>query len=405
MSAEVCATPVGELAEAPEVNWRRLVAVFALTQTVGFVALTQAFSVLLVPMTDDLGISRTAAAGAATVSTLVGAVAAMPVGRLLDRYGGRWVMSAGSLVGVLAVVLWSQAHSVAHLYLAFGLAGLALAMSAYEAAFSVLVVATEHAERDRAILAVTMVAGVSTYLAYPPLGWLATQVGWRHTVELMAVLLLVVSVPLHVWSIPGSAVHARRARRRPSVPIGAAVRQTRFWLLTASFVAQSAATSAVLLLLITYLLDIGHSVAVATSVPLAVGVLQILSRLALVTLAGRLSLPQVTAASFAIQGVGLLALPLVGLSIPLTVLCVSAVGLANGVAVIARPSILADAFGAAQFASIMAAITVPMALARAGAPLGAAWLSDWRFLVLAGLASLGAALALLPLTLTKGRPS
>jgi hypothetical protein len=128
------------------------------------------------------------------------------------------------------------------------------------------------------------------------------------------------------------------------------------------------------------------------------------SRLVLTTLARNLKLTRAAAVAFAIQGLGLLVLPLVGLSIPLTVLCVAAVGLGNGVSVIARPSIVADSFGTAQFASILAAMTVPMALARAGAPLGAAWLGDWRFLVLAGLASLVASLALVPLWLGR-RPT
>ena len=51
----------------------------------------------------------------------------------------------------------------------------------------------------------------------------------------------------------------------------------------------------------------------------------------------------------------------------------------------------------ARFAGVIAVTTVPIALARAGAPLRAAWLADWRFLVLLGAATLLAAVALVPL--------
>ena len=104
-----------------------------------------------------------------------------------------------------------------------------------------------------------------------------------------------------------------------------------------------------------------------------------------------------TAFAFAVQAAGLLLLPLAGLSIPLTLLCVAAVGLGQGVGVIARPSILADSLGVAHFTSALAAITVPTALARAGLPLIATWLGDWRFLVMCGAVSMSGALALLPL--------
>jgi predicted MFS family arabinose efflux permease len=381
----------------PFADNRRLVTVFAVTMSTGFIAMSQALPVALIPISESLDASRAAVTAATSISTLVGAAVAFPVGRLLDRHGGRWIMTVGSAIGVLSIVLWSQATSLTHLYLAFAAMGLGTAMCTYEAAFAVLVVASDPSRRDRSILTVTMIAGLSTYLVYPPLGWLVSELGWRHTLLVLAGLMLVTSVPGHLWSIPDRATHVRRVRARASVSVRVALRQRRFWLLAIAFVGQAAATSAVLLLVFSYLLDVGHSLAVASTIPMAVGLLQILSRLALTTFARRLPLATAAAGAFAIQGIGLLALPLVGLSIPLTFLCVSAVGLANGVSVIARPSILADTFGAAQFASIMAAIVVPMALARAGAPLVAAWLADWRFLVAGGVVSLGASAALLPL--------
>ncbi|MGQ4599454.1 hypothetical protein [Nocardia sp. R6R-6] len=65
---------------------------------------------------------------------------------------------------------------------------------------------------------------------------------------------------------------------------------------------------------------------------------------------------------------------------------------------IARPSIVADSFGVSRFAGILAVMTVPIALSRAGAPLAAARLGDWRFLVALGSASMLAAAALIPLS-------
>ncbi|MFF0815064.1 MFS transporter [Rhodococcus sp. NPDC003318] len=393
MTAET-STPV-LLAPTPR---RLLVAVFSVTSTIGYVAMVQILPVILVPITDDLGTSRTAVTAASTISTLIGAFAAIPVGRILDRHGGRVVMTGGSVIGAVAVLLWSQVTSLALLYVAFALIGLSLVMSTYESAFAVLVVATDPHERDRAILAVTMIAGLATYLVYPLLGWMNSEFGWRTTLMVLSVTLAVTSVPGHLWAIPSREAHQSSVQERTGVPIGTALRQRRFWLLLVAFVAQTGSASAFLLLVITYLVDVGHSTAVATAVPVAVGALQILSRLVLTTVARRVPIAPATAFAFGVQAAGLLLLPLAGLSIPLTLLCVAAVGLGQGVSVIARPTILADSFGVAHFASVLASITVPMALARAGLPLIATWLGDWRFLVMCGVVALCGALAMLPLT-------
>ncbi|MGV9823252.1 MFS transporter [Nocardia xishanensis] len=384
---------------APDSGLRfRLIAVFAVTQTVGYGAMIQAFTVLLVPMSEALAVSRTQIAAAATISTLVGALAAVPVGNVLDRYGGRAMMTAGSALGVGAIVLWSQAQGLAQLYLAFSLIGLALATSTYEAAFAVLVVATEPRHRDSAIVAVTTIVGLATSLYYFVAGWLETEWGWRATLVLLAVGSAVIVVPAHLWAVPGRVAHVSRVSQRTGVPFGDALRDRRFWLLVVSFVAQSGATSAFLLMMVTYFRDIGYSPVTAAALPITVGVAQIGSRLALAPLARRFGMTRVTGASFAVQGLGLLALPLAGMSLPSTLACVVAFGLGYGTSVIARPSIVADSFGVPRFAAIFAVMTVPIALSRAGAPLAATWLGDWRFLVATGVAGLVAAAALIPLS-------
>ncbi|GIG19544.1 MFS transporter [Cellulomonas chitinilytica] len=380
-----------------EHRWRRLVLVLAVTQTVGYGALIQSFTVLLVPIADDLGVSRSAVTLAATISTLVGAAAALPVGSLLDRYGGRTLMTTGSAVGVVAVLLWSRAGSLTGLYLAFTLVGLALAMSTYEAAFAVLVVATEHRHRDGAIVVLTMITGLATSFYYPLTGWLDGLLGWRTALLVLAGTLALVAVPVHLWAVPGRAAHSLRATARSGAPVGGALRSPRFWLLLVAFVAQAGATSAFLLLMVTYFRDVGFSPATASALPLAVGTMQIGSRLALAPLARRFGMATVTAVSFAVQGASLLVLPLAGTSLPLTLACVGGFGLGYGISVVARPSIVADTFGVARFASILAVMTVPMALSRAGAPLVGAWIADERFVLVMGAASLVAAAALVPL--------
>ncbi|WP_067657789.1 MFS transporter [Nocardia harenae] len=399
MSADTTAAPPAH----SDLRWKRLVGVFALTNTVTYGAFIQAFTVLLIPMSEALAASRTEVTAAATISTLAGALAAVPVGNLLDRYGGRLLMAAGSVIGVAAVLLWSRATGLPQLYLAFALAGLALAMSTYEAAFAVLVVVTDTRHRDGAIIAVTMICGLATSFYYFLVGWLEGQLGWRNALLVLALILAVVAVPAHLWAIPGRTAHSLRVTGRHGVPVGKALRSPGFWFLLVAFVAQSGVTAAFLLMMVSWFRDVGFSPTVAAALPIAVGVLQIAARMGLAPLSRRFGMARVTAVSFAVQGAGLLALPLAGTSLPLTLACIAAFGLGYGISVVAKPSIVADTFGVARFGSILALMAVPTALSRAGTPLAAAWLADWRFLVLLGAACLLAALALLPVARPVGR--
>ena len=72
----------------PAYRWR-LVGLLAVTQTVGYGVLFYSFSVFLVPTATALHTSTTIVTGALTAALLAGALAAVPIGRWLDRHGGR----------------------------------------------------------------------------------------------------------------------------------------------------------------------------------------------------------------------------------------------------------------------------------------------------------------------------
>jgi MFS family permease len=373
---------------------RGLVAVLAITQTVGYGVLFYAFPVLLVPIAADLHTSTATVTGAATLSILVGAAAAIPVGRWLDRHGGRALMTAGSTVGVAAVLMWARVHSVAQLYLVLAVIGLAGAACLYEAAFPVLVATTRPDRRDAALLAVTIVAGFASTIFFPVTGALVERYGWRTTLTVLAALLAVTAIPGHALAVPARRTHRATAGRRVGLPVRDALRDHRFWWLTLAFVAQAAAVSAVAVLLVTYLRQAGHPTTVAATISGLLGVLSVTGRVAVSGLARRHGMATVTAAVFAVQAVGVVMLAYVGASLAGAAVCVTAFGLGFGVATIARPAILAERYGTRRYATIAAAMAVPITLGKAGAPLAAAALGTGRFLPWAGAACVLAALLL-----------
>ncbi|QCX26282.1 MFS transporter [Nocardioides jishulii] len=380
-------------------GWRRLVVVSAICQTLAMGVTFPAFSVLVLPVTAELGIGRPRLIGALTLATLIAAVAAVPVGRFMDRHGGRLLMVVGAACGVIGIATWASAQSVAQLYAAFVLLGLCMAFSAAEAGTAVLVMATTPRQRDTAILVSSTITGLGTAVYYPLTGWLEVELGWRATLLVYAGVLAVVAVPGHLWVVPGRVEHRQRQTTRRGLTLGPALRSGTFWILAAAFLAQASSNSAFALLMVAYFHDVGHSLRVAATLPVALGLLQVVSRLVLMPLAPRVGMPVLAMVACALQGVGMLAMPLAGVSVPLTLLCLTGVGLGFGLTMVSRPSLVASSFGALQFASIMAVLTVLVSLARSGSPLVGSLLSDWRMVVVSGALSLVAAALLLPIAL------
>ena len=116
----------------------RAVAVLGVTQIFAWGTLFYP-PVLTMPLiAADLGWSVAFCMAGLSIALLSGGLASPTVGRLIDRYGGAPVMTAGSLVG--AAGLFALAHS-AHraTYLAIWVViGIALSASLYDAAFATL---------------------------------------------------------------------------------------------------------------------------------------------------------------------------------------------------------------------------------------------------------------------------
>jgi predicted MFS family arabinose efflux permease len=374
-------TPDTTVAADPRVgdrpdHGRRIVAALAITQTVGYGTLYYSFAVLLRPIAATLHASTTAVTGAMTCSILAGAAMAVPVGRWLDRHGGRALMATGSAAATGLLLAWSQVQQVWQLYAVLIGIGLTGAMVLYEPAFAVIVSWFDATRRSKALLAVTLVAGFASAIFLPLAGALVDRYGWRTALLILAALHGVITVPLHALVVrraPGATstglTHGRGDR---DTVVRAATRDVRFWAMAAAFVAHGAAMSAMTFHLVGLLTDAGHATTFAATVAGLLGVLSVTGRLVLTGAQRRIRITTVVAAIFAVQAVAALSLPLIGAGRVGAVAGVVAFGLGFGVASLAAPALLADRYGTLAYATIAGILATPITLARAGAPLGAA---------------------------------
>lgn len=353
------------------------VAALQVTQTVGYGVLYYSFSVVLQPMATALHASTAAVTGALTCSILAGAAVAVPVGRWLDRHGGRALMTGGSILATLLVVAWSRVENLVQLYAVLIGIGVTSAMVLYDAAFAVVVSWFDPAHRARAILAVIVVGGFASTIFMPLTGTLVDAYGWRTALLVLAVALGAITVPLHALAVRRAPHHAKAAGPAPddrSRAVRAALRDQRFWWLAVAFVTHGAAMSVMTVHLVGYLVHKGHPATFAASIAGLLGVLSVTGRLAITGIQRRLSTTAVVAAVFTIQALGTLGLFLFGGSRIGAALAVTGFGIGFGVAGLVKPTMLADRYGTTAFATIAGILATPITLAKALAPLAAAGL-------------------------------
>jgi hypothetical protein len=207
-------------------------------------------------------------------------------------------------------------------------------------------------------------------------------------------------VPLHALVIrrpPRPLATAAPTRGDRAVVVRAALHDARFRWLAVTFVAHGAATNAMAVHLVGYLVHRGHPATFAASVAGLLGVLSVTGRLLLTFAQRRLPLTTVAAVVFTIQTVAALSLLLVGGSRIGAALAVVGFGFGFGAASLVKPVVLADRYGTTAYATIAGTIATPITLAKATAPLAAAGL-----LTIGGYPSVFAAIGAACLTAAVG---
>jgi MFS family permease len=383
-----------------------IVGALSVTETVSWGIIYYGFPVFLQPMERALNASTVAVAGAFSLALAVTAFAAVPVGRWIDRGGPRGLMTTGSCLAVLLTFAWARTGSLAMLYAVWGGMGVAMAMTLYDPAFAAIV-QWFGKHRDRALLIVTLAAGLASTIFMPFAAWLLARIGWRAAIEVLGILLAAITIPIHAVVLRPSRL--TEAPARPAVPgepadaggvpLGDAVRRAYFWTLNVTFAVGAFATVTITVHLIPFLTQHGYPQGYAAAAVGWIGAMQIPGRLLFVPIAAWLGPRAVTGSVFVAQALAMAMLPLVG-RLPMLIPAILLLGAANGMSTLARPSAVADAFGRRYYASVSGAIAAGSNGARALAPVGAALLGTWMgsyaqlFGMLAGALALAGAVLL-----------
>ena len=201
---------------------------------------SQGLGLITEPLLADLNLSRIAYAEINLWATLAGSAGAIGVGALMDRLGSRVVLTLAAVSLGLVVVAMSQAHSVAALAVAITLTR-ALGQSALSVV-SLAMIAPWFVRRiDRAMAAYSITLSIGFMAAFPAVGAMVQQRGWRAAWLAVGLALVAGLAPLS-WAIVRRGPSAiglvpdGAPRAAPSAPAGrdvtwrGALEEPSFWI-------------------------------------------------------------------------------------------------------------------------------------------------------------------------------
>ena len=346
----------------------------SVTQIISWGSLFYAISLLIAPIEHQFGWSRDAIVGAFSLSMVCSGLAAYPVGVMIDRYGGRFVMGGGSVMAAVMLALLSQTNSLPAFYAVWIGLGIAMGAVLYDPAFTVIT-ACFGADARKGITVLTLAGGFASTVFWPLTQLLIASFGWQHALLVLALLNLAICAPLHLLCLPKTGANMARSKHEAgddAPPVRDIVLTRKFLFLAVSFTTNMLAFSAISIHLIPLLSERGFSMVDAVWLAAIVGPMQVAGRVAEYTVGARFRVTQVALVAFMLLPVSLLVLRFANVQWGLVLLFVTLYGASNGIMTIARGLIPAEIFGRGRYGAVNGALAAPVLASRSLGPLVAA---------------------------------
>lgn len=351
------------------------------------------FTAVFEPIAEEFNWSYAQISLASSLRGLEMGLLAPFMGFLVDRYGPRRLIFAGSILVCLGFITLSRTSSLATFYVAFAL--LACGMST--CAGTVLMTAVANWFNRKAGIAIGIVAcgfGLGGLLV-PAVTGLIDWLGWRDAMVVAGLGTLVIVLPLSLvvrhkpeqygYHPDGELigpVDIKDFQERPpageiSISAGQALKGRTFWQLGISSMCHAFVVGAVVTHVMPYLSSLGIARSTSSVIAFILPVVSIVGRLSSGWLGVRYGSRHVFAASFISMTAGLL---LFGYTTAgamwLLVPFIITFSIGWGCSVTSRLSLLRESFGRSNFGKILGFISGLMMLGNvAGAPL-AGWVYD-----------------------------
>lgn len=347
-----------------------IVSALGLTQIIGYGTLYYSFSILAPQIAADLSISLEQVFAVFSVSLFIGGLSAPVIGRQMDKVGAASVLTIGSVLSALTLVLCAWSPTVAVFAIGIILLEVSSGMVQYQAAFAALV-ENDPKSAPRNITYLTLIAGFASTIFWPISAALLDVLTWREIYVFFAALNLLLCMPLHFWIMrQGKSIRANSVQQAREHVVGAIPlkkRRKAMLIVSAAFAILGFTLSSILAHMVPMLGTLGLGAAAVLTGALF-GPAQVASRLINMVFGSRLSPPMLAVISAALMVGGIVILGITGTSLVGAVAFAICLGLGSGINSIAQGSLPLYLFGSEGYGAVTGKMAAARLVAGAVAP-------------------------------------
>ena len=348
-----------------------------------------------------------------TIAYLVIGVASPIVGRVIDRYGAKGVISFGALVAGLGFVVLSIVKNLWTFYAGYIIVGVGIAALGIVPA-STAVSNWFEKKRGAAIGIMSTGIGIGGLVVAPLTGsYLIPNFGWSMSYLALALLTWVLIIPLTLLIVrmkPADmglypdgteapevvVVNDAPPSSVPGLTLKAALATSSFWLIAFSYLLSMLSLNGVMLNQVPYLEDIGFPVTIAATALGAVGITSAVAKLGFGWLCDKIPAKYAYSIGLGLELAAIIILMSVSPSSPQAAVWLYAVimGLAMGSWMPAMSMLISKTFGLASYGAVFGMITLFQLIGTAIGPLAAGYMYDvtntyrWAFFTFLALTAL-----------------
>ncbi|KQU21565.1 MULTISPECIES: MFS transporter [Peribacillus] len=237
----------------------------------GFSIINSLHSLFMVPVTDDLGISRTAFSIALSIAGLGVAVASPFMGKLLAKGNMKLIMSICVIMAGVGFMSYSLANSALYFSIVGFMIGICVAGFS-NIPISIMVTNWFYEKKGKAMGLAFAGSGIGAAVLSPILTTLISNYGWRTAYVIAGALIIVLTLPLVLLFakkspaekglVPLGADEMESAENLESeqsgLTMGEAKKTAMFWIFVLGIVCFALVAGGVQMHIPAYLMDIGH---------------------------------------------------------------------------------------------------------------------------------------------------
>jgi hypothetical protein len=341
----------------------------AIGQLVGWGTLYYSLAVMIGPMEQELGWSKVELNAGLTFGLGAACVAAIPVGTLIDRYGGYWFMVLGAMAGAVLLLIWSVTSTLWIFYAVWFGIGIVQACTLAESAYNIIISNLDN--HRRGITLITLLSGLSSSVAIPFITFCVDSVGWRPALMVLAVLQFLIPGLVSAWVLRGiGTAQQKQAASADSIafvrrPLRLIALDPIFWALAAAFSVHTFVGNGVTFHVIPLLQERGYAMSLIIAMLAMHGPSQVAARMLLLLIGTRISTAGYGRIAFAMMAVGVALLGLSGWLGAIGLFVYALVyGMGTGLLTLVRANSVIEYLSAYGYGAASGGLVIAMAIPR-----------------------------------------